>query len=182
MRKLILIAIWASLLTCTALAVGQYTLVKRATAETADGLRFTVWTEGQTVTYGKDIVLHYKVENRSRGAVYLVRKDSLEYDNEGGRILIASPIPIPVGHGDYDYSFLKIGRGHTYRGQITIPMKAYNDLDIWPIDVGFGYVTDVTGLNRKLRPGEDPARLRGALRSRLKTAVVGSLSVKIVEG
>ena len=182
MWKLSIIVVLVGFLAIPFHVLGQYSaVVRRASAETTDGLLFSVWTDHQTVIDGNEIMLHYKVYNRSSSPIYLVRRDAPEFDSEGGRILVQSPVPVPVGHGDYDYNFLKIGRGKSYQGQIVIPKKAYHSLDTWPIDVGFGYVLDVTALNRRLRPSEDPAVLRGALNSRIKVVGVGTLSVKIVD-
>lgn len=161
---------------------GQYSLVKTVTVETQDGLLFSGSVGRQSIDYGKNVEVYYRVRNRSRHVVYLVHQESPEFDTEGGVILIQAPIPAPVGHGAYDYSFSRIAPGREYKGRISIPSSQYDKADVWPIKIGFGYVRNVTGLNRRLREGEDPAALRGLLNSRIRTVVAGSLSVEIREG
>lgn len=85
--------------------IGQDAPVRRATAETGNGLLFRVWLDTQAVKYGRDIVVHFTVENRSTRTIYLV------HDNTS-RIVVgrdSSVIPrpfVPVGgHEGYDYSF-----------------------------------------------------------------------------
>jgi hypothetical protein len=162
-------------------ANGQYDMVKRISAETADKLVFTVAVDQQVLTFGKDTILNYTVKNNSSKVIHLVWEKSLSFDTEGESILVEAPIPVPVDHGDYEYSFTKIDSGKEYKGQIIIPSKIYTKYDVWPIETAFGYVTDITGLNRRLRPNEDPANLRGLLYSRLKVVLVGKLSVAIKE-
>lgn len=168
-------------LTLAAPANGQYSLVRRARVETVDGVIFTVTVGPPLVISGKAVALHYSVRNNSSQAIYLVHENPTQFDTEKDSILVQAPIPIPVGHGGYDYSFTKIDRGKVYKSTIFIPSKIYAKESFWPIDVGFGYVTNVTGLNRRLRQDEDPANLRGLLYTRIKTIVVGKLSVKITE-
>ena len=161
---------------------GQYSLVKKVNVETQDGLVFGASVEQQSIDYGQNVIVHYRVRNNSRSVVYLVHQTSPEFDTAGGVILIQAPIPAPVGHGGYDYSFSRIEPAGEYKGRISIPSKQYDKADIWPIEIAFGYVRNVTGLNRRLRDGEDPAGLRGLLSSRIRTVVAGSLSVEVKEG
>lgn len=181
LKVLVVVISLTVFLSLVAPANGQYSMVRRATAETADGVIFTVTVKRQLVISGEDITLHYRVRNNSSKAIHLVHENPPEFFTEGGGILVAASIPIPVGHGGYDYSFTKIDRGKAYEGTILIPSKIYSKRRLWPIDVGFGYVIDITGLNRRLRQDEDPVNLRGPLSIRIKTVVVGKLSVKITE-
>ncbi len=158
---------------------GQYSLVNRARAETSDGLIFAVRVEPQVVTAGKNIVLLFSVRNNSTRAIYLVSRNETKFNTDGDSILVEVPLPIPVGHGAYDFKFEKVERGKVRTGKIIIPSHIYSQDDFWPIDVGFGYVTDISGLLRKPGKDEDPSNLRGLLYERLNTIVVGKLSVKI---
>jgi hypothetical protein len=160
-------------------ANAQYSLVKRVVAETEDGIVFRASIRNPAIDYGKEIMIYYSVKNLSSKVLYLVRKDSPEFDTEGGVILVQAPIPAPVGHGGYDYTFRMVQPRKEYRGTVSIPSQQYDKADIWPIHVAFGYVRNVSGLNRRLREGEDPAALRGLLNSRIRTVVLGSLSVEV---
>lgn len=159
----------------------QYTTVIQATAETEDHVSFLVKANQQMVVWGKDIVLNYSVKNNSSKSIYLVREKSYSFDTGGDSILVMAPIPAPIEHGEYNYTFIKIARGKTYQGQISIPSNVYSQLGISPIDIGFGYVTDIYGLDRQLSKNEDPIKLRGLLNSRLKVVVVGKLSVNVIQ-
>src|SRR5712692_6182854 len=86
-------------------ANAQYSLVKRVVAETEDGIVFSASIPHQAIDYGREIVIYYSVKNRSSQVLYLVHKDSPEFDTEAGVILVQAPIPAPVGHGGYDYTF-----------------------------------------------------------------------------
>jgi hypothetical protein len=160
---------------------GQYAMVKRVSAETAEGIVFGVWVEHQTAAFRQPITIHFEVENRSARRIYLVREDSPYVVAERGTISIGAPIPSPIGHGGYDYSFHKIERGKPYQGQLVIAGDKYNEARSWLIQVEFGYVNNIDGLDRKLAPNEDPAILRGRLYSRLVTVVLGGLRIEAVE-
>jgi hypothetical protein len=152
-------------------------MVKRATAETNDGLHFSLWVKHQVVGLEQDVILYYEVDNRSSRPIYLVLEKPPDIRIEGRTILVASPISTPIGHGEYNYDFIKIDRGKNHSGQLTIPGGKYGEEREWDIEMGFGYVTDATGLNRRLGPTEDPAALRGLLLSRI--VVVGLKGVNI---
>jgi len=59
--------------------------------------------------------------------------------------------------------FTKVQRGKTYKGQLLIPAGRFNKEQTWLVNVNFGFVTDISGLNRQLRNNEDPAPLAGNL-------------------
>lgn len=169
------------MLICARLVWGneQYEgMVKRATAETNDGLQIRLWVTKQIVKLDEDAILYYQISNRSRRAIYLVLESPPKIMIEGRTILIAPPMVTPVGHGEYNFSFIKIDRGKSYRGQFTIPGGKYGEERDWDIEVGFGYVTDIAGLNRRLNPGEDPARLRGLLNSRMTVTGLNGINIR----
>lgn len=162
--------------------MSQDSMVKQISAVTADGLVFSVWVERQTVRYGQDIIVHYKVENRSAKTIYLVRDNTSEPIAERGTILLQEPFVSLGGHEGYDYSFTRVERGKIHQGQLTISRERYVEARPWRIDVGFGYVSDIAGLARPLAQGEDPLPLKALLNSRIKTLSLGSLRTEVLEG
>ena len=160
---------------------GQYAMVKQINAETAEGLLINVWVERQTVKVGQDIVIHYKIENGSAKTLYLIHQDVPDIMAERATIRVGAPLPSPDSHGGYDYSFTKIERGKSHQGRLIVSGDKYDEVRPWFIEVGFAYVTNVTGLNRRLRSNEDPVVLRGALFSRAVTLLLGGLTVNVVE-
>jgi hypothetical protein len=90
---------------------------------------------------------------------------------------VGSPLPIPTHHGGYEYHFNEIARGKNYQGRLVIPGSSYKEGGPWRVEVAIGYVNDITGLNRKLGPTEDPLPLRGALNSRLEVVWLSGLRV-----
>lgn len=98
---------------------------------------------------------------------------------DGDALVIPIPLPFPEGHGGYDYNFTKVQRGRTYRGELTIPAGRFNREQTWLINVNFGFVTDVSGLNRQLRPNEDSAPLRGQLGERILLVGINGLVLEI---
>lgn len=49
------------------------------------------------------------------------------------------------------------------------------------MDVGFGYITDITGVERHLGLGDDPAPLKALLSSRIETLLVCGLRVEVID-
>ncbi len=160
----------------------QYAMVKRITAETNDGIRVSAWRTQSKVTLKQEVRVFYEVLNRSDKAIYLVRKaGELETDVDGDALVIPIPLPFPEGHGGYDYTFTKVERGKRYRGELVIPAGRFNKEQTWLININFGFVTNVVGLNRKLRPNEDPASLRGTLGGRLKLVALNGIVIEVEE-
>jgi hypothetical protein len=161
--------------------IGQDATVRRATAETGDGLLFRVWLDRQTVKYGRDVVVHFTVENRSTKTVYLVHDNTSRIVVERDSIVVPRPF-VPVGgHEGYDYSFTKVAPGRAHKGQLIISRDEYKTVQPWRMDVGFGYITDITGLDRHLGRGEDPAPLKALLSSRIETLLVCGLRVEVID-
>lgn len=162
---------------------GYGAMVKRATAETASGLQFKVWVEKQTLNRGQDIIIDFEVENRSNKSIYLVNKEGKPEIaiEDGETILLQAPLPWPTGHGGYNYSFTEIKQGKIHRGRLTVPSETFgnDERQDWYVKVAFGYVTDITALNRKPSPTEDPAILRNLLNSRIKVVALGGLRIEI---
>jgi hypothetical protein len=160
---------------------GNIPMVKRIRAETAEGLEISVWTMQQEVKFGQDITIHYSVKNRSAQTIYLVSEDSPNIITDRGAIVVGEPVPSPDGHGRYDYHFSTINRGGIYQGKLVIPSSKYDKAKTWFIEMGFAYVTDITGLNRQLELFEDPLALRGQLFLRAVRFHWGGLTVKVVK-
>jgi hypothetical protein len=159
----------------------EYAKVKRISAQTADGIVLNVWVEPQEVKFGQDIVVHYKAENRSTRIIYLVHENPPDIVAEHDTIVIGVPLPWPIEHGEYNFSFTKVKPRRNHQGILTIPRTKYDMPGPWHINIGFGYVTDIAGIDRQLRPGEDPAILKVPLSERLKTLRLGSLTVNIAK-
>lgn len=162
-------------------ASSQYAEVRKISAQTADGLVLIVWVEPQSVIFGEEIVIHYRAENRGSKTIYLVHENPPDIMAETDTIIIGEPLPMPIEHGKYNFNFTKIDRGRSYLGTLSVPRTIYDKVGPWRIKAGFGYVTDITGLNRQLKPDEAPSVLRGPLNERLKTLQVGSVTVEVTK-
>ncbi len=155
--------------------------VKRIGGETADGLSFTAWTESFVVPFGQNIVINYEVRNRGSKSVYLVHKDGppeVRVEEDIHTLFIEAPIPLPPHHGTFNYSFVKVPKGKSHRGRFIITLAEYRSAAYWQIGVGFGYVTDITGLEKKSGSEDDPGS-RALLRSRMGDLGLGYLSVEV---
>ena len=160
-------------------ASGQYSLVKSIDARTEDGLLIRLWPSRQTVIEGQPIVVSYKVHNGSSKAIYLVWDQPPDITVDRGTITVSVPYVVSRGHKEYNYRFVKVPAGKVVSGRLEIPSDRYQGSTIWDIQVGFGYVASIKGLDRRPLPGEDPAELMGLLGSRLRTLALAYLRVKI---
>lgn len=154
--------------------------VKKVTAESSEGIWVSVELKRQSVTYGEDVTIHYHVKNQGKKDVYLVqRPESTENASPDGTMWVGIEHPFPTNHGGYDYHFIRIKRGKSYSGKLVIHGATYKDLKIgvWRVDVTLSFVTNITGLNRKMKRDEDPAILRGGLASRLRDFTLCGLRV-----
>jgi hypothetical protein len=163
-------------------AQGQYAKVKQATAETSDGLRFTAWLKQQNVGLKHEVTIYYEVQNRSNKTIYLIQKDGpLETSTDGDTLNLPFVI-VSSGDSDaYHYNITKVQKGKTHKGKLVIPAGKLNREQVWLINVSFGFVTDIKGLDRKLRPHEDPAPFRGLLEQRLLLVGVNGLVIEVAE-
>jgi hypothetical protein len=161
-------------------AKGQYAKVKQATAETNDRLRFTAWLKQQTVTLKQDVTIYYQVQNRSNKTIYLIQKDGeLETSADGDTLNLPFVIVTSGDSDSYHYNFTKVQQGKTQKGQLVIPAGKFKRDQVWLVNVSFGFVTDINGLDRKLRPNEDPAPFRGLLEERILLVGVNGLVVEV---
>ena len=163
-------------------ANGQYAMVKQATAETSDGVRFTARLKHQKVTLKQNVIIYYEVENRSNKTIYLVQKDGELETSAGGDTLNLPFVIVSSGDSDaYHYNFTKVPQSQSHKGQLVIPAGKFNKEQVWLINVSFGFVTDINGLDRKLRPNEDPAPFRGLLEERILLVGVNGLVMEVEE-
>lgn len=157
-------------------------MVKRVTAETYDGVRFTAWIDQQTVSLKQNVTIFYKAENRSDKTIYLVQKEG-----EIRTVVDEEALSIPFlilfsgDSDDYHYSFTKLQRGKAHKGQLIIPASRFNKGQTWLVNVSFGFVTDINGLDRRLRRGEDPVPYREMLSTRIKLVGINGLVVEVEE-
>ena len=178
MRTLILAVTFCFLTTLAAL--GQDAPVRRATAETGDGILFSVWLETRPLRVGESIFVKYLVKNHGKKSIYLVRKAGpTDIWVDGRTVVIDIPTPTPIGHGGYDYTFIEVKAGKEYRSQFIVTPRDYKKAGDWIIETIFGYVTDVSGLDRQLRANEDPIGLRGLLNERMLSLHVSGLIAEV---
>lgn len=161
---------------------GQYASVKKLTAETSDGIRLSAWITKSTVSLNESLTIGYEIENSSKNIIYLVRKNG-EINTSINADVLNVPFLIPFSgdSGEYHYNFTKIQRGKTYRGQIIIPAGRLNKEQAWLVELGFGFVTNIDGLNRQLRVGDDPVPYREMLSERVKIIGINGLVVEVEE-
>ncbi len=158
---------------------GQEAKVKRITAATSDGLMFSAWVMRQSINSGRDIIIYYRVDNHSRKPIYLVRDNTSKTVIEDDAIVFPRPF-VPVGgHEEYNYSFTKVAQGGSYHGQLNVSRDEYKEAQSWRIDVGLGYVTDITGLTPRPDQIDDPAPFKSLLDSRIQTLLLSGLSVEV---
>lgn len=161
--------------------LGQDARVNRVTVTTAEGLFFSAWVNKQTVSYGKDILVNFSLNNRSSKAVFLVRDNTSKIVIERDSIVIPRPFVLIGGHEDYDFSFTRVAAGATYQGHVAVSQKDYQTAQEWRLDLGLGYIHDIRGLNKRLRDGEDPAPYKARLRDRLTTLQLCGVWVKVLD-
>ncbi len=154
--------------------------VKRISGETADGLFFTAWTESFVVPFGQDIVVNYEVRNRSAKTIYLVEKDGplkVRVEEDIHTLFIEAPFPTSH-HGAFNYDFIQVPKGKSHRGRFIITLAQYQSAAYWDIVIGFGYVTDITGMEKKSGGEEDPLSLT-LLQTRGRSIGLGYLDVEV---
>jgi hypothetical protein len=161
---------------------GQFqAMVKRVTAETKDGIRFTAWVVRQNLSAKQSITIYYEVKNWGDKTIYLAQKEGEpETSVDGETLNVPFVLPSSGDSDDYHYGFTKIRRGETHKGQLVLPAGKLNKEQTWLLNVSFGFVSHIEGLGR-LRPGDDPAPFRGQLGERIKLVGLNGLVVDIKE-
>lgn len=136
--------------------------VTRVQAETNTGLLITLWVKNWEIKGDEDLPILISIRNNGSEPTYFVRKENSKIINDRGDVLIPSPVPIPEDKGrQYDYSFHRIRPGEEYSGQFIIPHNLFQEEYDLNITTGLGFVNDITGLDRKLKYGDDPDALWG---------------------
>lgn len=187
MRKMLFIALaLLGLFTAHSVAFqNQDARVRQVIAETADGVVVTAWVDRQAVRLGQDIIINYRVENRSRRTIYLVRDNTAEISFEDDKeIIIPTPFVPLGGHEPYDYSYTRVPRGRTHQARFVVagdryPRETRYAEQIWRIKIGFGYITDISGL--LVEHVSDPAPYKELLSLRITLLVLDGLTVEILE-
>lgn len=170
------VIIWGSSAT-----FGQNNLVSKICAETNDKLQLKVWVAEPNILIGEDVVVNFEIKNNGNKEIFLVKKSTPEIFTDRDRIVIEVPLPFPIEKSQYDYSFEKIAIQETYRGQFTIPKEQIIEKGKLHILTGFGFVSDIEGINRELKPNEDPVGLRNTLALRMKTIALGEIEINVMK-
>lgn len=157
----------------------QQAIVLRTTSETSDKLRFSIWTETSEIDLGQSVTVNYSVENKSKKNFYLVREEKQRIRLFGENMLAEAPSALPTNHGDFDFTFIQIQPKKKAFGQVVIPKEKFENEGVIPITIGFGYVENIKGIDRKLNKGEDPFPLRSELEKRIKRLYLGDLGVNV---
>jgi hypothetical protein len=160
---------------------GQEAKVRSVTATTSDGLAFSAWVKRPSITSGEDITIYYSVDNRSGKPIYLVRSMSAKTMIDHDSIIFPRPFVPLGGHEEFDYSFVEVAVGEVSRGQLKVSREEYKEAQLWKVNVGFGYVNDITGLNPLPDQSKDPAPYKAELSLRLQTLLMADLIVEVKE-
>ena len=178
----LLAAVLLSVLALFASVNGQYAKVKQVSAETTDGLRFTARLKQQTVRVKQEVTIGYEIQNHSNKPTYLVQKEGpVETSIDGDALNLPFVIVSSGDSSSYQYRFTKIEPAKNHSGEVVVPAGRLNKDQVWIINLAFGYVSDINGLDRKLAPKEDPAPFRGLLEERLLLVQVNGLTVDVNE-
>lgn len=163
-------------------AAGQYTKVNRVTVETVDRVQITAWTELSTISFGQDIKIYYQIKNQGLKVIYLVSKVVPEVAIEdNSTILIQGPYTELANPTKFDYSFTKIAPRGSYQGQYIITKKQYERDGMWPINMGFGYVFDISGFDLSGSRNVTDVALNQLLYSRIQVIGAGTLTIEVKE-
>lgn len=147
----------------------------------AEGVMAKVQPARLRYSLGEDIIINFEITNQRKKTIYLVRKSSLELFIENDYLLIEVPQPLPTNHGKFDYTFQKILPGRNLKGTFRVPGERVSAREDWRFDIGFGFVSDISGLDPAPKVIMDPAPLRGLLNSRITTFVARGLTVKVAK-
>lgn len=154
-------------------------IILKVSSESNDKLRFSIWTETTEISLGRSITIKYSIENKSSRAFYLVRAKEERIRLFGENMLVEAPSALPTNHGDFDFTFVLIKPKKGIFGQVTIPKDKIESEGVLPITLGFGYVDNISGIDRGLGNEEDPFPLRSELEKRIKRLYVGDLGVYV---
>lgn len=130
--------------------------ITRLSGKSTNGLTIDVWVDREVVSIDESLRVYVQVVNNNSKSVYLVRASKPEIEWKSGELLIQAPLPLPITHGGYDYKFDAIRPGATVEFNFEIPPSTVSEVGLTKIFVGLGFVNDISGIARKLNPGEDP--------------------------
>lgn len=152
-------------------------LVHRVQLETSTNLTIQARAVSGRLPKGQNLTLTVSIKNQGSRPVFLVKKAAPEIVNKGGDVLISAPWPAPENKFEYDFTFQKIMPRATHEEHLVIPWDTVQSERDLRISIGLGFVTDVSGIDRRLEIGDDPVALRGVLMSRMEVVGIGSLRV-----
>jgi len=158
-------------------AEASFAQIRIVKAQTKDGLTIALWLSPEPAKVGQDVMIHYRISNVGSKTVYLVKKESLQFETASDNIIVN---PFTVGfdeHGPTDYRFESIRTGTIKRGAFVIPgRKLYRD-GLWFITVEFAFVNDVRRLQPENLPSRDPVAFRGLLAQLATPISLGKLAL-----
>jgi hypothetical protein len=154
-------------------------IILKVSSESSDNLRFSIWAETSNINLGQSITINYSIENKSAKNFYLVKGKEDRIRLFGENMLVEAPSALPTNHGDFDFNFVQIKPKKKILGRVIIPKEKIQSEGILPITLGFGYIENISGIDRKLNKGEDPFPLRSELEKRIKRLYVGDLGVNV---
>jgi hypothetical protein len=154
-------------------------VILKASSESNDNLRFSIWVDKSEVNLGESITINYSIENKSNKTFYLVKSKENRIRLFGENMLVEAPSALPTSHGDFDFTFVQIKPKKKIAGQVLIPKEKIQTECVLPITLGFGYVESIVGIDRKLSKGEDPFPLRSELEKRIKRLYIGDLGINV---
>lgn len=149
--------------------------VRSIKAQTENGLAITVWMNERPARMGKDVEVHFRVENSGSKTVHLVRKEHLEVDISGSEFIVNPYTVGPDEKGETDYSFVSIRKGAIHRGKFVIPAQKIDRDGVWYVEVELAFVDDIQGLQPRKLPSRDPVAFRGLLFQRATPIRLGKL-------
>lgn len=170
-------AIWIIILPLMIMSQ-ETSVVEKVTVTTADDLIFTTWLDRYETDEKQSIKLEFKIENRSRQAIYLVRSDTPEIVRDEYSLTIGPHVPYADGHGRTDYNFTRIPRYSSYSGQLEIPWSLYPIQRQFEIKTVFVYTYSIEGL-KVPPPSGNPLELLWPLSERVRVVSVGNLTMKV---
>ena len=159
------------------LSMKAYSSVSRVTAETDDGIVFTVWTDKTEIASGEEMAIHYKIRNVGTRTIYLVSEPTPSIYVEGGLINIGEPTPLWGHRTMFDYSYSEVKPKRSLDKSVTVPASKYQRSQLWDLTIGFLYVFDKRGLAKDAHQFTDETLIIGELAQRGVRVDVGTLGI-----
>ena len=150
-------------------------------AVTDDGCQIRVWSVRTRINRGQDMRFRFEVTNFGTKSFYLVMERKPKVTGNGVDIGVSADIPITGQYDDYDFTFQQLGAHKRFEGELVVKASEYRVSQLWQVHFGFAYVFDKSGLDRKLKPGEDWLILSAPLMERAQVVRLGSLDISVTE-